>query len=96
MPSKLIPIGCNCSVTFAMIEQGLKQESTLFEWVQTNNLTIINQIMAKLIDNIESDIVFGKDMRIYLMHNNSDALHFIIQLQNIVKYSNVAQFGYSI
>lgn len=77
MPSKLVSIGCNCAITFAMIQLGLKQESTLFEWVQTKNLTIINQIIAKLIDNIDNnDMIHGKDNRIYLLHYNSAAVTF--------------------
>lgn len=57
LTAKLIILGRCCRVTCDMIKLGYKKESSMFEWLWTDNLSDINFIIAKLI-NTEPLYVF--------------------------------------
>lgn len=41
----ILPLGCHCNISFLLKHLGLKKETTLFEWFQSDSLTAINDTL---------------------------------------------------
>jgi len=55
----IIPLGSDCAVSFLLKNSNLKKETTLFEWFVTNSLQKISNIIYKIANNIEVELITG-------------------------------------
>jgi GTPase SAR1 family protein len=88
MIKKLIPIGQHCNITYSLQKLGLKKETSLFEWFESDSLTSVTKIINLIKNNIDTNIVCGQDYKIFLLHNNSDIYTFhytVVEYKEIFK-----------
>jgi len=74
---KIIPLGAHCNITFLLQHLGIKKETSLFEWFQSDGLKFINEVLKKIDwTNLNSSIITGKDNFVELGHYHIYSYHY--------------------
>lgn len=66
MFDSILPIGGSCNITFLLQNTEIKKQTTLFEWFISPNLRDITEILIKIANNQDKDIIQQKDKNIYI------------------------------
>jgi len=53
----VVPIGDSCNITFLLQNAKIKKQTTLFEWFLSPNLRDITDVLIKIGNNTDSDII---------------------------------------
>lgn len=72
----IIPIGETCNITFLLQKSKLKKHTTLFEWFVSNKLNNITNVLLKIINNTDNDIIKSNDNKIYIDDYNIYSGHY--------------------
>jgi len=78
MPRQFIPLGYHCNITFLSQDMHIKHETGLFEWIQTNKLQYITDIVNHIKDTIDINIIHGQDKNIYIFHREVFTYHYTL------------------
>jgi hypothetical protein len=62
----LIPIGQTCNITHLMENAMIKKQTTLFEYFVSPTLKNINDVLIKIIDNKDTDIIEARNTHVYI------------------------------
>lgn len=65
----ILPIGQTCNITFLLQNAKIKRHTTLFEWFVSPNLIDITNILNKIANNTDDDIIKQKGNTIYIGDN---------------------------
>jgi hypothetical protein len=66
MFDSILPIGATCNITFLMQNTEIKKQTTLFEWFVCPNLKDITEILYKIGNNQDDNILHEMDTNIYI------------------------------
>ncbi len=72
----IIPIGQTCNISFLMQNLKIKKCTTLFEWFVSNSLKNITDVLYKIENNTDNDIVKQLNNRICLINDNISSNHY--------------------
>ena len=72
----IIPLGNSCNITFLLQNCKLKKYTTLFEWFITKNIHNITNVLLKIINNNDHDIIKVFNNHIYIEDNNIFSGHW--------------------
>jgi branched-subunit amino acid transport protein AzlD len=84
MTSKIIPLGFSCNVSFLSQDTGMKEETSLFEWLQSDKLEYITDIINDIKDKIDTNIIKGVDHRVHVLHENVWTNHYTLEEYKII------------
>ena len=62
----IIPLGQTCNITFLLENCRLKSHTSLFEWFVSNRLNDITNVLIKIVDNSDSDIIKQDGPNVYI------------------------------
>jgi hypothetical protein len=79
MTPKFIPLGFSCNVSFLSQDTGMKAETSLFEWIETDKLERITDIVNNIKNGIDTNIIQGCDHRVHVLHENVWTNHYTLQ-----------------
>ena len=79
MTQQFIPLGYHCNITFLSQDMHIKHETSLFEWLQSEQLQYITDIISSIKDTIDTSIIQGKDKDIYVLHKDVFTFHYTIE-----------------
>lgn len=65
----IIPIGQTCNITFLLQNAKLKKYTTLFEWFVSPNLNNITEILTKIGNNTDTDMIKTSGKSIFMGDN---------------------------
>lgn len=74
----IIPLGNSCNITFLLQNCKLKKYTTLFEQFITKNIHNITNVLLKIINNNDHDIIKVFNNHIYIEDNNIFSGHYTI------------------
>ena len=69
MFDNIIPIGEACNITFLLQNAKIKKQTTLFEWFASPNLKDITDILVKIGNNTDENIIMKKVDNIFIGDN---------------------------
>jgi len=72
----IIPIGETCNITFLMQNLKIKKETSLFEWFVSNNLRNITNVLYKIENKTDHDIIKTNGNHIYIEDSNIYSGHY--------------------
>lgn len=72
----IIPIGQTCNISFLMQNLKIKKCTTLFEWFISNNLKYITDVLYKIENNTDNNIVKQINNHICLIDDNIKTQHY--------------------
>lgn len=76
----IIPLGRTCTLSSALQSINLKKETTLFEWLNSNNLTVITDTIEHIANNILDDsILSGGDGGIQILNPDLYSAHYKLE-----------------
>jgi hypothetical protein len=75
----LIPLGCHCNITFLQQELRIKRETGLFEWLQSDKLSYITDIINSIKDGIDTDIIKGVNKNLYIINKKIFTFHYNLE-----------------
>ena len=84
MTTKFIPLGFSCNVSFLSQDTGMKEETSLFEWLQSDKLEYITDIINNIKDEIDANIIKGVDHRVHVIHENVWTNHYTLEEYKII------------
>jgi hypothetical protein len=84
MKCPLITLGFHCNITFLIQSLCIKYETGLFEWIQSEKLEYITDIVNNIKDNIDTNIIKGVDKNIYIIHKKVFTFHYHLEEYKII------------
>jgi hypothetical protein len=75
----IIPIGQSCNITFLLQNSKIKKETTLFEWFVSNRLNNITDVLIKILNNNDNDIIKKNNNHIYINNENIFSGHYNLE-----------------
>jgi hypothetical protein len=79
MFDSILPIGQTCNITFLLQNTKIKKQTTLFEWFVSPNLTDITDILTKIVNNKDDNILHEKNSNIF-MGDNIYSSHYKLEI----------------
>jgi hypothetical protein len=87
-----IPLGYHCNVTFLAQELNIKKETGLFEWLETQQLQYITDIINSIKENIDTSIIKGNDKNLYVLNPLVYTFHYNIEEYKIIFERRATRF----
>lgn len=84
MTSPLITLGFHCNISFLLQDLHIKYETGLFEWLQSDKLQYITDIVNNIKDTIDTNIIKGVDRNIYILHKKVYTYHYNLEEYKII------------
>ena len=75
----IIPLGATCNITFLLQNCKIKKETTLFEWFVSNKLNNITNVLFKIVNKTDNDIIKQNNNHIYINDENIFTSHYNIE-----------------
>lgn len=79
MTQKFIPLGLHCNISFLSQDIHMKYETGLFEWLQSNNLQSITNIVDHIKNTIDANIIQGYDGHVHILNNDVFSFHYNLE-----------------
>ena len=79
MTRYFIPLGFHCNITFLSQDIRMKHETSLFEWIQSEKLQYITDIINNIKDTININIIKGSDKNIHILHEKVFTYHYELE-----------------
>jgi hypothetical protein len=87
------PLGYHCNITYITQALKIKKETGLFEWLQSNQLQYITDVINILNTNPDYiSIVKGKDKHITILHEKLYTCHYNLDEYKIIFKRRVERF----
>ena len=80
----LIPLGFHCNITFLQQELHIKHETSLFEWLQSEKLQYITDIVNNIKYTIDLNIIYGVDKNINVLNDKVFTYHYNLEEYKII------------
>ena len=90
--SLFIPLGYHCNITFLSQDVELKHETGLFEWLQSEKLQYITDIVNSIKNTIDTNIIKGSDKNIHILHNKVFTHHYELEEYKIIFVRRAIRF----
>ena len=84
MNCPLIPLGFHCNITYLQQALSIKHETSLFEWLESNKLQYITDIIRNIKTVIDTTIIKGYDKNIHILCNEVFTYHYNIDEYKII------------
>jgi|APCry1669189534_1035231.scaffolds.fasta_scaffold08100_3 hypothetical protein len=75
----LIPLGCHCNITCLQQDAGIKRETGLFEYLQSDKLQYITDVVNSLKSGIDTSIIQGSNRDLYLINKKIFTYHYDLE-----------------
>jgi hypothetical protein len=75
----ILPLGESCNITFLLQNLKLKKQTTLFEWFISKHLSHITNVLNKIGNNTDNDIIKQEGKYIYIGDNNIASEHYTLE-----------------
>jgi len=79
-----IPLGYHCNITFSSQELDIKKETGLFEWLESQQLQYITDIINTIKENIDISIVKNVGKYIYVLNQLVYTYHYNIEEYKVI------------
>ena len=79
----IIPIGQSCNITFLLQNAKIKKQTTLFEWFVSPNLNDITNVLIKIGNNTDTDIIKVLNNNVFIGDNIYSGHYTYESIQNI-------------
>jgi hypothetical protein len=90
--TKYIPLGYHCNITFLSQDLQLKHETGLFEWLQSENLKCLTNIVNTIKDTVDTSIIKGVDKNLYIIDRNVFTYHYTLDEYKVIFERRVKRF----
>jgi len=76
----IIPLGATCNISLLLQNLKIKKETSLFEWFISNKLNNITNVLSKIVNKTDYDIIQQKnDTQIYIGEEDIFSSHYNIE-----------------
>jgi hypothetical protein len=79
MKKDYITLGYHCNITYLTQAVGMKNESGLFEWLESRKLSYITDVINIIKINIDTDIIKGVDNRVHIINTYLYTGHYKLE-----------------
>ena len=79
MTRYFIPLGFHCNISFLSQDIHMKDETSLFEWIQSEQLQYITDIINTIKNTIDINIIKGSDKNIHILHEKVYTYHYALE-----------------
>lgn len=82
--SQFVRLGFHCNITYLSQEAGLKRETGLFEYLESDKLQSITDIVMRIKDRIDTNIVQGSDRDIHVLYKSVRTCHYNLNEYKVI------------